>query len=224
MTGIIKAHQLGELAIVRMLDVPSRPIAQSAEALEMAQLRAELGALEQMLSARDDQLAKLSEELASAVAEAFADGKAAGREEAEDRQAERLAILVEAVVSARGDLERQLEAAERMAVLVARECLEKILGENADRTGLMADLVRRQITQVGRDTVVEIAVSQDDFADDDIACQIDPRVSIMRSELAPGSCNIKLHLGEIDAGLSQQWAMLRRALNEGAEKEQSLAC
>jgi len=218
MSGIIKASMSDRLAVVRPIDAPGeKPL--DAQALELAQLRDELARCVDAVQARDEELAKLSETQEQALAEAFDQGKAAGRDEAHDRQAERLALLSDAIQGARLELRQQFAAMERTAVSVACECLEKILGPNADRAHLMADLVRRQIAQVGRDTIVEISVAQDDFPSDQAVAEVDRNISIVRAELASGSCRIKLEMGEIDAGLPHQWAMLRNVLAQSGEEE-----
>jgi len=218
MSGIIKAGMLDRLAVVRSIDAPGEKLP-DPQALEMAQLRDELARCADAVRVRDEELAKLNETHEQALADAFEQGKAAGREEAHDRQAERLALLTEAIDDARLELRQQFAAMERTAVSVACECLEKILGQNADRAHLMADLIRRQIAQVGRDTIVEVSVSQDDFASDEAVAEVDRNISIVRTELASGSCRIKLEMGEIDAGLPHQWAMLRNVLAQSGEEE-----
>jgi len=90
---------------------------------------------------------------------------------------------------------------------------------SADRAHLMADLIRRQIAQVGRDTIVEISVAQDDFSSDEAVAEVDRNISIVRADLPAGSCRIKLEMGEIDAGLPHQWAMLRNMLAQSGEEE-----
>jgi len=218
MSGIIKASMSDRLAVVRPIDASGeKPL--DPQALELAQLRDELARCADAVQARDEELTKISETQEQALAEAFDQGKAAGRDEAHDRQAERLALLSQAIDEARLELRQQFTAMERTAVSVACECLEKILGPNADRAHLMADLIRRQIAQVGRDTIVEISVAQDDFPSDEAVAEVDRNISIVRAELASGSCRIKLEMGEIDAGLPHQWAMLRNILALSGEEE-----
>jgi len=218
MSGIIKAGMSDRLAVVRPINAPGEKLP-DAQALELAQLQNELERCADAVRARDEELAKLSKTQEQALAEAFDQGKTAGREEAHDRQAERLALLSQAIDEARLGLRQQFAAMERMAVSVACECLEKILGANADRAHLMADLIRRQIAQVGRDTIVEISVAQDDFSSDEAVAEVDRNISIVRADLPAGSCRIKLEMGEIDAGLPHQWAMLRNMLAQSGEEE-----
>lgn len=212
MSRIIKAGIGPAHAQIRQITRPISLASPSAEDDALERLGAKIGALRDDLDARDHRIVELEAEIERVAVEEFCKGEVAGREAAEDKQAERLACLAKAVEAAQQDVAAELKKAESTAVLVARACLDRMLGDKAHWTALVNDLVRHQITQVSRDTLLKIEVAAEDFADDESLESLgDP---VVRSNLPPGSCKMILRLGEVDAGLTQQWGTLERHLRQ----------
>jgi len=212
MSGVIKASALSTRS-ARPLSFVPRSLEPSPAEAALDRLREKVIELKEDLKARDDRIARFDSEFKDAADEAFREGEAAGLERAEDRQAERLKLLGDAVDTAREGFNRQLAAAETSAIIVARECLAKLLGDQTHWTALVEDLIRHQLAQVRRDSLIKVEVSVQDFASEQSLAGFGGQVVVEALALPPGSCRMILTLGEIDAGFSQQWSSLQAKLD-----------
>lgn len=207
MSGVIKARAGTGQARIRPLmlvsNIPSSP--DDGLNREIIMLRREI-------QDRDARILELEAELKRVAAEQYAKGEAAGFEAAEDRQAKRLEKLTKAIEAAQQNISEALVTAERIAILVAKECLDKMFGDKAHWPALVSDLVRHQIAQVSQDTLLKVEVAAEDFADDACLPKLAGTTELIRSDISSGSCKMTLRFGEIDAGLAQQWDMLERRL------------
>ena len=217
MNALIKARAAASTERVRPLGAPF-PL----ERPDMAVLRERIGNLEQELRER----CQLVDTLSTARAEAYREGEEAGRqaglEEAEDRQNERLALLETALSQACGDVAVRLGAIERLAPLIARECLDKMFGESGDRAQIVEDLVRAQMARIDASALLCVEVARVDFGDEAALARLaaqfgspSPRVEA-RDDLASGACTMTMRLGRIELGLDQQWRDLSGLLDDMA--------
>lgn len=218
MTGLIKAGASDLAGRVRAFapggaGVMARPVDP-----ELGALREQCLGLEAALAERDAQI----DALAAKSHAAFTEGEAAGREfgkaDADARREEAIALLSESAERATAAFEARLEALEALAPLLARICLEKLFGEQSERAALVRDLVRHQLDLLREETAIEVRVSAEDF-DASTGTGIDSRCQIVVSDgLKSGDCSIRLELGTLEAGLDQQWGVLRTALVTMAEE------
>lgn len=226
MTGVIKAAQRGNGFSVEPLvprfcaqemTVERAIVAKPADPVlaENEELRARLDRQEEAILIHE-----------KALAEAYAEGEAAGRvlaeaEFNEDRQAA-LDLLEQGLNDARAEFAGALASAEGLAALIAREALNKMFGDCGSRQQIVLDLIKHQFAQIERGGVVRVEVSRDDFPDTSevarLAAQLGLRADALRvsDELSRGDCRVKLRLGSMDIGLSRQWEKISEALSEMA--------
>ena len=215
MTAIIKSGAAGYEARVRTIAFDNEVAAPAPPSdPELAELRQRLLALEATLAERDAAAETLSEAAAGAYAEGEAAGREAGLAEAEDRSGEALALLQASADRALAAIAERLHETDRLAALLAKTCLDKMLGAPDSRSDLVRGLISHQIDALRRDTIVEIGVSAADFADPEAAAAAAPGCAVAVSDkLSSGDCTIRLQLGALDIGLGQQWGVLRAALD-----------
>lgn len=215
MTGVIKSGADGFAARVRTIafDRIATDFAAPPDP-ELAELRQRVLDLEAVLAERD----ATAETLTRAADSAYAEGEAAGREaglgEAADRSGEALALLKDSADRAVALVEDALHESDRLAALLAKTCLDKMLGAPDGRSDLVRGLIRHQIEALRQETTVEIQVSAEDFPSAEAAAAAAPACTVTVSDaLASGDCTIRLQLGALDIGLGQQWGTLRAALD-----------
>jgi flagellar biosynthesis/type III secretory pathway protein FliH len=218
MTALLKSGAETMLLRVRAFGAPSRPVADP----ERERLIEELAALSAALAARDERIAALSKEAEAAFAQGEAEGREAGRREAEDEQDALVAAIKKAADEALARLDGEMRALERLAPLLAETCLERMLLASEARVALVTDLVRGQVGQLQAGAILAIQVSAEDFGTPESLARLnaalaDPVCEIAASPtLESGDCTIALRLGTLEIGLGQQWGALRVALGEMA--------
>jgi flagellar biosynthesis/type III secretory pathway protein FliH len=226
MTGLIKSGSAALPLRVRAL-APAMARAAPPRDPEFDRLEAEVAALADALAAREEELEALSAEARDAFARGEAEGREAGRAEAEDQGAATLAALEDAAERALAKFADELAGMETLAALLARTCLEKMLIASEDRTRLVCDLIRGQAAALGAGAVVELRVSAEDFATPDALDQAQAALGergcklSASDSLASGDCTLALRLGALEIGLDQQWGSLRAGLDAIVDGEAS---
>lgn len=225
MSAVIKARQVDSVTNVTTFLTSvagaARALNSGAEAHPeppVDPVLARLTTLETELAERELSIAGHEAGLASA----YADGEAAGRIAAEDDfvedRGEALNALKDALGSAKSELADALSALERLALLVAAEAVEKLLGDAAHYQETLARLISHQVSKIDAASIVSIDVSRDDFADTREVAAIKETIGCVRDklavvdELAAGECRIKLAVGALDVGLGQQWGSIKTLL------------
>jgi flagellar biosynthesis/type III secretory pathway protein FliH len=217
MSGLLKSGSASLRDRVRPL-VATLPHGAPASDPERERLAGEVEALGVELAARGEAIASLKEEVARAYEAGKAEGRETGLEEAEDRGAELLAAIESAAAQGLARFEIQLGEMERLALLLAQTCLDRMLLASEERLRIVGDLVRGQVAALGEGAAIRIQVSARDFASPDALAQLAPACGsggceIVASEaLASGDCTIALQLGTLDIGLNQQWGAIRTEL------------
>jgi type III secretion protein L len=228
--SLIKQAELVDMAAVRhpLQRAAPAPPARPPEPLipaEVRALRQEVEALAARLADRDAEVERLQGDVRRAYRDGEAEGRKQGREEADQRRAEALVALGRGVEAALERFAGELEALERLSVLVARQALSKVLGDDADRTATLAAAIRHQLQDIEADSVVAVRVSTADFGDPRELERLAAELASTRVDLAAdddvgrGDCRIQLRLGTLDVGLPRQWARLERTLTALAEAE-----
>lgn len=181
---------------------------------ETERMRAALADAEASLAERDKTIAGIPERIEAAIEE----GEARGRKAVEDRQAERLTVLKEAVERALDRFSEEISSLERLAALLSRTCLDRMLLNDAERSAIVTDLVRVQVAGLEAGAAVRIQVSSEDFSSPEALDGLAPAPCeiIASPSLEPGECTIQLRLGTLEVGINQQWGSLRAALEEMA--------
>jgi flagellar biosynthesis/type III secretory pathway protein FliH len=219
MNRLIKASDLDSRA-VRPVGVAALP-----QEDEVSILRRRIVSLQADIGEREGTIAKLRENLNAQKEEVYEAGRALGLKQAEDTSAERLAQLERALQRSTTDIRERLASTERLAALLARECLDRMFAETEDRAGIVCDLIERQVRDIEAASILLVEVSSQDFAQgadlDKIVARIGhPDVRIdARADLPSGSCLFSLRLGQVDLGLDQQWGALRTILEDASQPD-----
>ena len=223
MSSLIKA---GDASIRRISSIafaqqpPEFGASQVADPVVLSRL--EIERLTALLAERDRQIATHAAALARARQTGEAEGRKAGRAEAEKHEKERVDLLRSAIAKANTGFDGALAALERLAVLLALDCLERIFGHDADRNVQVTAIIKKQLATLETTRVIAIEVSQQDFDQEALDrlrgdC-VPPGIALECSDrLASGDCTIRLTLGGLDVGSNQQWHRLRPALAALAE-------
>jgi len=227
MSSVIKAFDSPAHAKVQplpgglLIAVPTR------EEEEIAQLKTKIALLEGDLRQRDARQAELCKEIPQAYENGKKDGEAAGLRAAEDRQSERLKLLEAALSDANSQLAQGICALQRLAPLLAAECLDIILGDRKYRTAMVRKILSAQIKALEASSVISIELSKEDFGDpqalDKLKHEFALKQTVLeaRDDLASGGCRIALRLGQMEVGIDRQWSGLRRELEAMSHPEAS---
>jgi flagellar biosynthesis/type III secretory pathway protein FliH len=186
----------------------------------LEQLELEKAELEDQLAASRAALDQAAEDQVVAVAEATSQGRAAGLEAGLAENAEAMERLDAAIAQARGDLDVNFKGLETLTVALAKAALAKVFGDHQDMVGRVTRLVRRQLGDLERATVLRVEVSAQDFADGEALETLRRGAGLDGLEIAPltelgrGDCRLQLRLGGLDIGIAQQWSRLSGLLDE----------
>lgn len=224
MTEILKFGSASLRDRVRPLAV-TLPHAAPATDPERERLAGEVETLTADLAGRDEMIASLRGDVERAFEAGEAQGREAGRREVEDRNAELLATIEGAAGQAIARFADQLGAMEKLALLVAQTCLDRMLLASEDRLRILGDLIRGRVAALNEGAAVRIQVSARDFGSPEALAQVAAAAAsgaceITTSEaLDSGDCVIGLRLGTLDVGLHQQWGALRAELDAMIDAE-----
>jgi type III secretion protein L len=174
--------------------------------------RAALADAEKAIAERDEAIAGFPDRIDAA----FAAGEAQGQASVKQRQAERLAVLKEAAERALTRFGEEMTSLERLAALLSQTCLDRMLLNDAERSRIVADLLRAQLAGLEAGATVRIQVSTEDFSSPEALAGLAPASCeiIAAPSLEPGDCTIQLRLGTLEIGVNQQWGSLRAVLEE----------
>lgn len=180
------------------------------------------------LSAEAEEARQELERLQNAQAEALESTRDQayqdGLKDAATKEDEALERLQRGVDEAVATFDEQLAGLERLSALLARECLDRIFGDDEQRVHLLHEIISHQIGQIEQGNLVAIEVCPKDFSNLERLAELvplgGPNVKfIPRSDFKRSEISIKLTLGTLSVGLDQQWGRLRGTLTELAENE-----
>jgi flagellar assembly protein FliH len=179
---------------------------------EAERLRAALAEAQAALAERDDVIAGLPARIEAALAE----GEDKGRAAAESMEATRLDILDQAAKRGLALYAEEIASLERLAPLLARTCLDKMLLDDAERVKTVSALLHGQLARLEAGAAVRIQVAAEDFPSAEALAGLAPAPCeiIPSPALASGDCTIQLRLGALEIGIGQQWGALRATLEE----------
>ncbi len=216
MTGLIKNGP--DPALLGIRPIAAAPILRDDRG---TRLRREVERLKTALEEKEAAAETLDAAREQARQDGFDQGYLVGLAAADDGRHEREARLAKGIEAALADKQTMLADSERLAALLARECLARMFGDVADRAALVSDLIARQLARIDAASVVAVSVSAQDFDPPSLArlaAHFDQDTISVRAsgDLPSGSCKFGLVLGELDLGLDQQWSVLRALLEEFA--------
>lgn len=182
---------------------------------EVERLREELAEAQRKLAEQE----RIIGEIPAAIDGALAEGEEKGRAQVESNEAERLERLGEAVKQALALYADEMVGLERLASLLARTCLDRMLLTDQGRAETVAALLHAQLARLEAGAAVRIQVSAEDFPSPESLAALAPAPCeiIASSSLKPGECQVRLQLGTLEVGIGQQWGALRAALEEMAQ-------
>lgn len=228
MTGVIKFSDAAKASVrslaTRTHDL-SEPQAPPVVDPELTALREEVSGLRADIERREAEAADLRRDIDRALIDGEAAGRKAGQEEANDRQAERLAALQAGVAEATQSFADQISSLERLAALLAHESLGKILGDERHYADLLTRALRVRLDEIEARAVISVEVSRTDFPDPSRLASLSaavghPELDIRACEdLNSGGCRVRLRLGALEIGIGQQWERLGEALLGLAQPE-----
>jgi len=173
---------------------------------------------EQMLGARiaalEADIAEAELKLPELLTAAREDGARQARDEMFASDASKLELIAEAAEQALAGWNERLKSIEGAAVALSASILERVFGEESDRTQATTSALRRTMADLEAASVIRVRVSPEDFADEDqLAALCDERTAtVIDGDLKSGECVIDLKLGHIDVGPMAQWRGVRRYL------------
>jgi flagellar biosynthesis/type III secretory pathway protein FliH len=228
MTRLIKSDAF-DGPRVRSLPVASAPTEEALRAravdAQFDTLRNEIAALKIELEAKGAEIAELRGEVSAAFEAGQTTGREAGLKAAKSREAERLAALDAALKGATEDYRTKIEALEHIATSVAAAGLEKVFGARNEFAALATEVIKEQVRQLERRSIVSVEVSRADFTDDEklealaASARIPKLLLTASDDLPAGGCTIKLTLGALEIGVDQQWSRLRSMLIDASPEE-----
>jgi len=219
MSGLIKNGP--EAALIGIRPIAAPPPARDDRS---ARLRREAERLKGEIEEKNALVETLRAACEQARRDGFDDGYAAGLAAADDGRRAREELIEKGIAEALANKQAMLANGERLAALLARECLDLLFRAPAERAALVSDLIDRQLARIDAASVVSVWVSAQDFDEKSRAglaarfVEAEPAIHLV-ADLPSGSCTFGLRLGEIDLGLDQQWGVLRALLEELAQGE-----
>lgn len=225
MMALIKRGESSGRPAIRPLGASLAPAPLSAIDREIMDLHAEIDRVQDKLAERDNAIAQLRLDAEEAVKQAYEMGRTAGLKEAEDRETDRLFAIQDGIQVAQRDLRASLASLERLAPLLARDCLEVILGNPKFQKEALDAALSHQLENVARGSVLNVTVSALDVSDTNAAAALAMSSGLaagaitVRDKMAAGSCVITLRLGTLEVGVNQQWPAVRSLLEQLALPE-----
>ncbi len=197
---------------------PSDPFTDSEQARLQDEVARLTAALDEQIRLTDAIRSAANDEILEARDKGYAEGLAA----AVSREEDRITALQIAVDEAVATFDEQLAGSERLAALLARECLDRMFGQDDDQTALLHRLITHQLRQIEAGSHIALSVSPQDFPDLATLSSIVPIGGPCftvehRADLNPGQLVMTLQLGALEVGLDRQWGRLRATLGELAE-------
>ncbi len=230
MSGVIKSQNHSALSGVRPFAgqfAPAEVVLLQRQDEERERLRRTVTALQEELSQRDSAIEALHRDVTRALETGESKGRAAGLAEAQDLQRERLAALESQAGAAQKSIAAGLSSLDRLAALLARECVEKILGGDTDRAALVRDIVATQLARIEKSALLRIEVSRADFPDDEALAALTRRLPTVaasveaHADMATGACTMVFQLGRVEVGIGRQWGELSRLLDNLSQPDPS---
>ncbi len=225
MSAIIKSADAGERVRPFATGIAAFPPAAPQVDPEVSRLQAEVARLRQALETGAERIDRLEADAGETFEAGRTAGFEAGQREGDNLRAESLAALRAGLDGALEAFRSDMAALNGLAVLVARESLARLVGDDSQRQGLVTTLLGQQLKALEAAAVVRIEVSSHDFADADAlnalaASVANPAIEVVaETSLASGDCRIRLKLGSLDVGIDQQWQGLHALLGELALSE-----
>ncbi len=171
---------------------------------------------------------RLTEQLASAEArakaareEGISEGYKSGLADAVCREEERLALLEQGLRESLELFAMKLLNERDVAIELAVATIEAVLGEDSEKSSLVASTAARWADDLKESGLVQVRVSAEDFGDDESIARLCGQIGQVKvtadTSLTSGSCLLDLQLGYVDASLPVQADAARTFLLQHAK-------
>ena len=228
MSGVIKSANLAGHSTVRSLAEPSPaasiiPLSKHDEERDAFLRR--ITRLEEELRRRDLEVAEFDARIEQAREGGEQQGYESGLIAARERQDDRLALLERSMREALTVLQANIASLSRLSPLLARDCVDIIMGDGDERAELVSRIIQAQLAKIDRSMVCDIHLSRQDFPDDTDLVALSRKIGgaslhlVAQHDLPSGACLMTLKLGRMSIGIDQQWPVLRDLLAELAQAE-----
>jgi flagellar biosynthesis/type III secretory pathway protein FliH len=204
--------------------VPLEPAPAAKAAAREDPVTAELRRLRDVVSELEAEVAAHPGALEAARAEGEAAGRATAEAEVNEDREKSLELLAAGISVASDRLDDLLGRTELLGLLVARNAIAKLFGEDGAREAVVIGLAKHQLARIDREMLVAIEVSRLDFPDTREVEELAESLGIarttvlVRDDLAAGDCRMRCRLGALDIGLDQQWGAIRELIDEWASE------
>jgi flagellar assembly protein FliH len=223
--GVIKARDSVQAETVRpflnkspqVSQVPSQPESKANSSQHLASVD-----LIEKIAQRDAEISTHQQALKEAYAKGKADGRTAAEDEFQDSRKEALATLELGVEDAKRELTEALNSLESLALLVAVEAVEKLVGDADSFRAMLTLTISNQVKQIGAASLLAVTVARIDFPDTREVAALEEKLSLqpglllVQNELEPGECRIKLMVGALEIGLTRNWTDMKAMLESMA--------
>jgi type III secretion protein L len=200
---------------------PPPPVHTAAE-LELAAARLAVEGFAADLAVHQAEIDRLRRRVLEAYDEGETAGHARGLREADQTAERRLTVLASGVEQAVQVFHAEVAALERLAPLLAKRGLEKILGNPANYADLLAASLHHHLREIETAAIVRIEVSTRDFPNAHGVAELGsksgcPETEVLAIEQLPaGACRVSLRLGGLDIGVDTQWSRLGDLLDRAS--------
>lgn len=222
MSAVLKSDGIGLANLVKPHRDEVAPASLPEVDHEGDLLKARIKQLEAEVAQATQNAQKHEALLTTAAEQARTESYEQGLRDAQTLENERVEALRKSAHKAAQALENTFADAEALAVLLARTCLETMFGTGEGRAQIACDLIHNQLDKLAHGTLIVVKVSTKDFADELAIDALAKEVGLDRSlfELddgfAAGDVRMGLGLGQIELGITQQWASLREIIDDWA--------
>jgi len=214
LSGVIKA--ISAATMVRALGPDPNVAQHEVRAPEPSEAELALAAAMREIERLQTALAEMRARAPEAERLAHEAGRQQGLEEAEEKADRVVAAVCAGVDQARAAWNDRLAELDALAAMLAQASLSKLFGEASDLAELVTRSIRHRTQILGRESVVSIRVSGEDFPDAVAREALRSAVAAGSSELvvdpalSTGECRLDLKLGSMDVGVASQWRELDR--------------
>jgi flagellar biosynthesis/type III secretory pathway protein FliH len=181
--------------------------------------RSQLDMLEDQIAALKAEIAGHEAALKKAHEEGYEAGQEAAEAEFEDSREQALEKLTEGVETANADLQLALQSFESHALQLAAQALDTLIGEDGMHRQILAAMIAKQVSALGKTGILAVTVSRSDFPDSRELLQAAPELSGIETkitvddDLPAGRCDITLLMGNAEIDLNRSWAEISEILS-----------
>lgn len=199
------------------------PAQASVDDTALKAAKARLAQLEMEVEKQERQLEELTARSEALQAEAFEKGRLEGLRKSDESAGKRLTMLEQALQAVSNQQVQSHAQTEIVALQIAKAALGRMIGDPAQREGLLQQLIRHQIDHFAASKPSVLRVSPEDFPDASAFAEISakwPDLSVVREKaLKAGECQLTLELGEVEIGLPGQVARMSAFFDQLTEEQ-----